>query len=67
MMLFHSWGSFWKEKGMIETHKSATSLAMIFDFVLHFFDFTVDVCHLYGEAASASGSALVLGRAETSR
>jgi len=52
---------------MIETHKSATSLAMIFDFVLHFFDFTVDVCHLYGEAASASGSALVLGRAETSR
>jgi hypothetical protein len=44
---------------MIETHKSATSLAMIFGFVLHFFDFTVDVCHLYGEAASASGSALV--------
>jgi hypothetical protein len=38
-----------------------------FDFVLHFFDFTVDVCHLYGEAASVSGSTLVLGRAETSR
>ena len=30
---------------MIETHKSATSLAMIFGFVLHFFDFAVDVCH----------------------
>lgn len=30
---------------MIETHKSATSLAMIFCFVLHFFDFAVDVCH----------------------
>jgi hypothetical protein len=45
---------------MIETHKSATSLAMIFGFVLHFFDFAVDVCHLYGEAASVSSSALVV-------
>jgi len=45
---------------MIETHKSATSLAMIFGFVLHFFDFAVDVCRLYGEAASVSSSALVV-------
>jgi len=52
---------------MIETHKSATSLAMIFGFVLHFFDFAVDVCHYMAKLLPCLARHLLLGRAETSR